>query len=136
MKNSIIILILFFASCNAEKRCHRSMHKAIAGGCLNIDTVYHYDTIRGWQYDTTFIGDTVRNIDTFTVFKNGIEVKTLVRWKERVITQQVTKSDTIIKYKEITKRLKEVTKRCVHWKYWVAIIFLGTCLIGALFKKK
>jgi hypothetical protein len=129
MKIIIYAFILsFMIGCNAEKACQRHINKAKAGGCLKMDSVIIYDTIKGFTHDTTVIFDTTHTQDTLTVIKHGIEVKTLIKWKERTISQIITKQDTIIKNVMVPI---ETIKKVEVIPWWIYLIG-GSILLGWL----
>ncbi len=93
MKHLIIISIfLLLSSCG-----HRSwLNRGVRKNWIDKDSIIIRDTIRG--FDTTIIRqfDTLTSVDTFEVVKNGVKVKTVIQWKDRIIEQRITERDTII----------------------------------------
>lgn len=132
MKLNILIIILLFASC----KCEYHVRKAKEGGCLANDTVILIDTIHGWSTDTVFNSDTtvLKAVDTFYLEKYGITVKTVVKWRERQITETVTKKDTV--FKRVHHTVKEVST-VDKIPFWVYLVFcVGGVVILALALKK
>jgi hypothetical protein len=130
MTRAILILTLILFSCTPQKRCARKVRKAITMGCLDTATVVKRDTVFGWRSDTTFIGtrDTLIKRDTFTQFRDGVTVKTVVNWRDRIVDQVVTKRDTVIetRYKQV---IGNVTCPPFPW-LWVIIGGIGALFIG------
>jgi hypothetical protein len=86
------IAILLLSSCSQSHWQGRGLKK----GWISKDSIYLHDTIRG--FDTTFIRqfDTTTLTDTFEVLKEGVKVKTVIQWKNRIVEQTITKRDTVI----------------------------------------
>jgi hypothetical protein len=137
MKNKIILaLICLLASCQSY-RAERKINKLKSWGYLSDSTITRYDTIRGWSRDTIIQFDTLSLIDTLITIENGIEVSTIIKWRERQVRQIVTQKDTILEHKYTTKVLKEKSK-CSWWHKFVEHFIIGVLICGIfiiLFKK-
>lgn len=123
-KALLLIAILTIAnSCSRQSRCNYHTSRAIKLNCLSVgnDTVFYIDTVKGWQFDTVFKSDTLKDIDTFTSKKDDIIIKKIVNWKTRTIKETVIKKDTIKVYYTITKKTT-VTKYPPWQKYFVYFI--------------
>jgi len=96
MKSKYILILILLSSCSLQKRAANKMNWLKSHGFVSSDSIIIRDTLRG--FDTTFIRqfDTLTSVDTFEVLREGIKVKTVIRWKERIVEQQITKRDTII----------------------------------------
>jgi hypothetical protein len=92
MKKLLIIALVLLSSCSQKAWQSRGLKK----GWVSKDSIYLHDTIRG--FDTTFIRqfDTTTLTDTFEVLKEGVKVKTVIQWKNRIVEQTITKRDTVI----------------------------------------
>lgn len=123
----LILILLILSSCSAQKRCEKHLNKAIKGGCLvnRIDTLF--DTIKGFKTDTIFKGDTMRDIDTFLNEVNSYKVVTIVKWKDRIVNQEVSRKDTIIRTIHRTSIIKEPLKwyQRMLLEYWGLLVFLS-----------
>jgi len=88
----LIAAISLLSSCSQKHWQKRGIRK----NWIQKDSVYLHDTIRG--FDTTFIRqfDTTTLTDTFEVIKEGVKVKTVIQWKNRIVEMQITKRDTVI----------------------------------------
>lgn len=135
---SIYLILLFvLSSCSAEKKCQRRLKRALPCVEFKQDTLIIRDTLKGFKTDTLFIG---RNeIDTFYQDTGGIRVKTIVRWKDKVVQQDILKRDTIIEHKIIRQPyVKEVRPK---WLTGLlaglgAFILLLMFLVWAMIKKR
>lgn len=107
-KLGTLSLILILASCSAERKCQRKIKRALPCMEYKSDTIVQFDTIEGFVYDTFFVGK--KTIDTFYQDSGGIQVKTIVKWKDRIVNQTLTKRDTIIESKIITNTPKPIIK--------------------------
>jgi hypothetical protein len=138
-KIELIILmvgILLLFSCSAEKRClhHTSMAKKL--GCItdHSDTIYHTDTIRGFTIDT--VVQYHNDIDTLLVDSGGIKVRTIINFKDRIVTQTINKRDTIFKSIEVTKYKNfEIPVYKTRWWVYLLIVFLLLIILGLAFRK-
>ena len=133
---AIAASLIILCSCNEQKRCAR--YVARHPKCFSTDTVWRYDTLKGFQVDTVFYGDTIRNTDTFTLIKDGVSVKTVVQWRDRIIQQQVTKRDTIIKSYDvyIDKPVFKEVPTLFWWAKWLLGGLLGIILLLAIGRVK
>jgi hypothetical protein len=121
MKYLIITLILI-CSCSKDYRATRKINKLQSWGYLKTDTITHRDTIKG--FDTLVVRqfDTLNHSDTLFVVKDGVRVQTIVKWKERIIEQQITKRDTIIETKYVRTEVLQPTKTKWWNKFWVGAL--------------
>jgi hypothetical protein len=121
MKYLIITLILI-SSCSKDYRATRKINKLKEWGYLKTDTITHRDTIKG--FDTLVVRqfDTLNHSDTLFVVKDGVRVQTIVKWKERIIEQQITKRDTIIETKFVRTEVLQPTKTKWWNKFWVGAL--------------
>ena len=89
---SLVLTIILLSSCSQAHWQSRGLKK----GWISKDSIYLHDTIRG--FDTTFIRQfhTTTLTDTFEVLKEGVKVKTVIQWKNRIVEMQITKRDTVI----------------------------------------
>jgi hypothetical protein len=134
MKYAIIILILL-SSCSAirGRQAKNKTEWLIKHGYLanKSDTVIHYDTIKGFRLDTVFVGSILKDIDTFYLENSGIETRTIVKWKERIINQTLSKRDTVIQWKEITHtKIIKQPEKYIPWWAWLIIVALGHMVLG------
>jgi hypothetical protein len=130
MKNKLILaLICLLASCQSY-RAERKINKLKQWGYLSDSTIVRYDTIRGWSLDSVYIFDTTTLTDTINIVKNGIKSVTVIKWKERQVTQLITQHDTILEHKFTTKVIKEPR----NWwdKFKIGLIF-GSLLVVFMF---
>lgn len=131
MKILLLALCIMLYSC----KCEYHLRKAKEGGCLANDTVILRDTLIGFSVDTVVQFDTMSFTDTLTIEKDGVRSTTVIRWKERLVTQEITKKDTIFKREHFTvKEIKTVEK--IPW--WVYLVFClgGVVILGLVFKGK
>jgi hypothetical protein len=121
MKYLIITLILI-SSCSKDYRATRKINKLQSWGYLKTDSVTIRDTIQG--FDTLVVRqfDTLNHSDTLFIIKDGVRVQTIVKWKERIVEQQITKRDTIVETKYVRTEVLQPTK--VSWwnKFWVGAL--------------
>lgn len=126
----LILILLILSSCSAQKRCEKHLNKAIKGGCLvnRVDTLF--DTIKGFKTDTIFKGDTMHDVDTFLNEVNSYKVVTIVKWKDRIVNQEVSRNDTIIRTIHRTSIIKEPLKwyERIILKYWIYLFFISLIL--------
>jgi len=130
-----LCLILILSSCSAQKRCERHLTKAKQLGCYTTDTIERIDTIKGFSIDTLFISDSLTIIDTFTLVKDNIITKTIVNWKTKTIGQNLSKTDTIIKTKQVTNTVFKAVEK-IPWSYKIALGVLTLIILGLVFRKK
>lgn len=135
----ILLFALMFTSCSVQKRCQRHLSKAKDLGCYSLknDTIVKYDTLVGYKIDTLFTG--VKEIDTFTLIKEGVQTTTIVKWRDKLINQTQTKKDTIIKRFEITRNHEikiEVPKTPNSNKVIISLMGLVILLLGYAWIKK
>ena len=121
----LILLAISFSSCSASKKCERVVSKGERLKCFKNDTITKYDTILGFKHDTLIKFDTLNFEDTIIMVKNGVEVKTIIKWKERVVSQSVLQKDTIIKTDYINRTIVN-TKKVIP--LWVRFVIFGLVL--------
>jgi len=109
--------------------------KAKQLGCYTTDTIERIDTIKGFSIDTLFISDSLTIIDTFTLVKDNIITKTIVNWKTKTIGQNLSKTDTIIKTKQVTNTVFKAVEK-IPWSYKIALGVLTLIILGLVFRKK
>lgn len=139
MKYLLLLISILLASCSVQKRCERHLTKAKDLGCYSLknDTIIKYDTIVGYKIDTLFTG--VKEVDTFTLIKEGVSTTTIVKWREKLINQTQSKKDTIIKSFDIIKNHEikiEVPKTPNSNKIIISLMGLVILLIGYAWVKK
>jgi len=128
MKKLIVILILL-SSCSVQKRCERHLKKATQFGCLKLtnDTIVKTDTLRGFRVDT--VVQYHNEIDTLLVDSGGIKSITIIRWKDKIVSQTITKKDTILKTKYVNKTKTVYLEKSGNvTKWWHYIIFAAMLL--------
>lgn len=135
----ITLILTMLSSCSVQKRCQRHLSKAKDLGCYSLknDTIVKYDTLVGYKIDTLFTG--VKEIDTFTLIKEGVQTTTIVKWRDKLINQTQTKKDTIIKRFEITRNHEikiEVPKTPNSNKVIISLMGLVILLLGYAWIKK
>lgn len=125
MRFKALLFIILLSSCTAQKRCERKLNKAQKLGCLTYsnDTVILRDTIKGFQFDTIVRFDTLSHSDTLIIEKDGVKSQTIIQWRDRIVSQELIKQDTIIQNQVITKT-KTINIRPKWHKYINWIIFL------------
>ena len=136
MKVHLLIFLMTLSACSVQKRCERHLKKAEQFGCLKIknDTIVKLDTIKGFRVDT--VVHYHNEIDTLLIDSGGVKSITIIRWKDKIVSQTITKKDTIIKTEYINRNIetiKEVTK--IPFWIWLIIGFVGVISLGLLFKK-
>ena len=123
MKNLIfgIVLLIFLSGCESQRAANKTAWLK-KKGYLSADTFYIKDTVKG--FDTTVVRqfDTLNHTDTLTVIKDGIRVQTVVRWKDRIIEQTLTKRDTVVVRQQIRTVVTQIKK-----SKWYDTFILGFC---------
>lgn len=125
-------LLLILIGCGQQKRCTRFVRKNPECFVVEPDTVIK----PGWVHDTLFKADTFTSVDTFTQTKENTTIKTVVRWKDRLIHQTIkTSPDTvIIQAKPLPVQyvykctLKQTILRFLDFFWWLCI--LGVIAFG------
>ena len=79
----LIVIILLITSCQSikDRRANNKMNWLIKNHYLGDTTRWVHDTVTGWKVDTVFKGDTLKDIDTFVIVKDGIKTVSVVKWK-------------------------------------------------------
>ena len=134
MKQLIILTaFLLLSSCESQRAANKTAWLK-RNGYLSADTFYIKDTVKG--FDTTVVRqfDTLNHTDTLTVIKDGIRVSTIVRWKDRIIEQTLTKRDTVVVRKQIRAVVTEFENK-VPWWYWLILSLMGVVILGLTFRK-
>jgi hypothetical protein len=118
----LILTLIVISSCSKDYRATRKINKLKEWGYLKTDSVTIRDTIQG--FDTLIVRqfDTLNHSDTLFVVKDGLRVQTIVKWKERIIEQQITKRDTIIETKFVRTEVLQPTKTKWWNKFWVGAL--------------
>lgn len=131
----LIVIILLITSCQSikDRRANNKMNWLIKNHYLGDTTRWVHDTVTGWKVDTIFKGDTLKDIDTFVIVKDGIKTVSVVKWKERTIEQQLIKHDTIILRKVDSKVIYQTSKRKWWDRYWSGFTFGVAFVILLLF---
>ena len=132
------VLMVCLSSCSTSKRCERHLKRCKDLGCLTTtaDTVFSYDTIKGFSKDTVFRFTDSSAVDTVWIVSNGVKVKTVIRWHDRIVEQSITKKDTVIKTLQITKYKNfEVEVKKTPWYVWLIIALMGITILYQVFKK-
>jgi hypothetical protein len=113
MNKLILILALVLTSCQTlkDKRANNKMNWLMRNHYLGDTTRWVHDTIPGFKVDTIFKSDSITLVDTFTIIKDGVEVKTVVKWKEKTLNLTLLKRDTIVNYEIKEKVYYKPTKR-------------------------
>lgn len=132
----LILLAISLSSCSASKKCERIVSKAERLKCFKNDTITQYDTILGFKVDTLIKFDTLNFEDTIIVVKNGVEVKTIIKWKERVVSQSVTQKDTIIKTDYINRTIVNTKKEIPLWVRFVIFGLVISLVLLYLFQRR
>jgi hypothetical protein len=119
---AVLFAIVSLSSCSKDYRATRKINKLQSWGYLKTDSVTHRDTIKG--FDTLVVRqfDTLNHSDTLFVVKDGVRIQTIVKWKERIIEQQITKRDTIIETKFVRTEVLQPTKTNWWNKFWVGAL--------------
>lgn len=132
----LILLAISLSSCSASKKCERIVSKGERLKCFKNDTITKYDTILGFKLDTLIKFDTINFEDTIVVVKNGVEVKTIIKWKERVVSQSVTQKDTIIKTDYINRTIVNTKKEIPLWVRFVIFGLVISLVLLYLFQRR
>lgn len=132
----LILLAISLSSCSASKKCERIVSKGERLKCFKNDTITKYDTILGFKHDTLIKFDTLNFEDTIVVVKNGVEVKTIIKWKERVVSQSVTQKDTIIKTDYINRTIVNTKKEIPLWVRFVIFGLVISLVLLYLFQRR
>ena len=119
-----LLLIILLSSCSVQKRCERHLAKAQQMGCLKMtnDTIIKLDTIKGFRIDTFVQGRGGRGM--WWGGWGGVKSITIIRWKEKIVTQSFYKKDTIIKNRFVNKTI-ETIKEVYKVKWWHIAIFVA-----------
>ena len=127
----ILTAFLLLSSCESQRAANKTAWLK-KKGYLSADTFYIADTVKG--FDTTVIRafDTLNHTDTLTVIKDGIKVKTIVRWKDRIIEQTLTKRDTVVVRQQIRTVVTQI-KKSKWWDNWVLGFCCGLSLVLIIF---
>jgi hypothetical protein len=131
----LIVILLLITSCQAlkDKRANNKMNWLIKNHYLGDTTRWVHDTIQGFKIDTVFKGDTLKEIDTFTIVKDGIKTVSVVKWKEKILEQTLVKTDTIISIK-VKERVLYQTEKKKWWdRYWAGFAFGVALMILLIF---
>lgn len=145
MKNLIIIAIILLTGCNTQKQCDKAYAKATKLGCISKDTVIKYDTIRGFRVDTFVKFKEHSEIDTLFTDTGSIKVITIIKWKTKEVSQQISKKDTVLKsvlIKDCPKLIpNQLTAMQEFWiqsgKYcWFVIVLASVFIIFIRYFKK
>ena len=132
----LILLAISLSSCSASKKCERIVSKGERLKCFKNDTITQYDTILGFKLDTLIQFDTINFEDTIVVVKNGVEVKTIIKWKERVVSQSVTQKDTIIKTDIVNRTIVNTKKEIPLWVRFVIFGLVLSLVLLYLFQRR
>jgi hypothetical protein len=118
----LILTLIVISSCSKDYRATRKINKLKEWGYLKTDSVTIRDTIKG--FDTLIVRqfDTLNHSDTLFIIKDGVRVQTIVKWKDRIIEQQITKRDTIIETKFVRTEVLQPTKTKWWNKFWVGAL--------------
>ena len=132
----LILLAISLSSCSASKKCERVISKGERLKCFKNDTITKYDTILGFKLDTLIKFDTLNFEDTIVVVKNGVEVKTIIKWKERVVSQSVTQKDTIIKTDIVNRTIVNTKKEIPLWVRSIIFGLVISLVLLYLFQRR
>lgn len=132
----LILLAISLSSCNASKKCERVVSKGERLKCFKNDTITKYDTILGFKLDTLIKFDTLNFEDTIIVVKNGVEVKTIIKWRERVVSQSILQKDTIIKTDYINRTIVNTKKEIPLWVRFVIFGLVISLVLLYLFQRR
>jgi len=123
----LITTILLLSSCSQKHWQSRGFKK----GWVDTTTITKHDTIRGFDTTVLRVFDTLTHSDTLFVIKDGVKVKTIIQWKDRIVEQQITKLDTIVKWKTKQTIISDCPK--IKWYEWWYIGVIGTLILILLF---
>lgn len=133
----LFILLVTFSSCQSikereQKRCQK--HYIKSAPCRTKDSIWITDSIKGWSTDTIVKFSDSSRTDTLILEKNGVVTKTVVKWKERTIEQQIIKRDTV--YKKLIIRDCPKCPEPMKWyqRYWWAWFFIGMMVLFLFIK--
>ena len=132
----IILLAISLSSCSASKKCERVVSKGERLNCFKNDTITKYDTILGFKHDTLIKFDTLNFEDTIVVVKNGVEVKTIIKWKDRVVSQSILQKDTIIKTDIVNRTIVNTKKEIPLWVRFVIFGLVLSLVLLYLFQRR
>ena len=132
----LILLAISLSSCSASKKCERIVNKGERLKCFKNDTITKYDTILGFKHDTLIKFDTLNFEDTIIMVKNGVEVKTIIKWKERVVSQSVSQKDTIIKTDIVNRTIVNTKKEIPLWVRFVIFGLVLSLVLLYLFQRR
>ena len=132
----LILLAISLSSCSASKKCERVVSKGERLKCFKNDTITKYDTILGFKLDTLIKFDTLNFEDTIVVVKNGVEVKTIIKWKDRVVSQSILQKDTIIKTDYINRTIVNTKKQIPLWVRFVIFGLVLSLVLLYLFQRR
>ena len=132
----LILLAISFSSCSASKKCERVVSKGERLKCFKNDTITKYDTILGFKLDTLIKFDTLNFEDTIIVVKNGVEVKTIIKWKDRVVSQSILQKDTIIKTDIVNRTIVNTKKEIPLWVRFVIFGLVISLVLLYLFQRR
>lgn len=132
----LILLAISLSSCSASKKCERVVSKGERLKCFKNDTITKYDTILGFKVDTLIQFDTLNFEDTIIMVKNGVEVKTIIKWKERVVSQSVLQKDTIIQTDYINRTITKTKKEIPLWVRFVIFGLVLSLVLLYLFQRR
>jgi len=131
-----LLILILLCSCSQSQRCQRHLTKSVKLGCVKFenDTIVKYDTFTGFRIDT--VVQFHNEVDTLLIDSGGVKSVTIIRWKDKIVSQTITKKDTIIKTVSVNHNTKfEVPVYSIPWyiKLLIASLML-ICLLLA-FKK-
>ena len=132
----LILLAISLSSCSASKKCERVVSKGERLKCFKNDTITKYDTILGFKLDTLIKFDTLNFEDTIVVVKNGVEVKTIIKWKDRVVSQSILQKDTIIKTDIVNRTIVNTKKEIPLWVRFVIFGLVISLVLLYLFQRR
>lgn len=134
----LLIIAIILTSCSSQKRCERHLERCKDLGCLTTtaDTIVQFDTVRGFSIDTVFKFTDSSAIDTVWIVSNGVKVQTVIKWRDKVVEQTITKKDTVIKTLQITKYKNfEVEVNKIPWWMKLVLAVMAITILFLIFKK-